>query len=393
MKNGVYTQLCPVMYGCGSVQKTGEVVKSFRVNRVLVVTGAGIVSMGYEKRVLDSLHTAGVEAVLWTGAKPECDSVALLEGVEQARKAKVQAVIGLGGGSTMDTAKAIAQIAPYGNEVFDDFPGYLHNFAEGKAGLGPGLPVILIPTTFGTGSECTFVAVINDRKADVKIGFPSVPAYAIVDPDFSLDTPESLTGGCALDAFSHAAESLSNVNATEHSDLLSRTAMELIATYLPLAMQEPHNVRAREQLALASNFAGIAFSEAGTHIGHAVAHALGHVHHIPHGVACALALPAMIELQAQEHPEDNQIIAKCLELTVSSQDSGEIAQQTADGFRALMRTAKIKPLSELGVTREETLALLPVIMADPIGLAYTYAGSVQEEKLNALLSSMYDNYQ
>ena len=362
-------------------------MKNLGVTKLLFVTDQGIVKLGHHQRVMDSLEKAGLEVVFWPNAVGECSSESVREAVALARQEKVDGVLGLGGGSSMDSAKAVSTIVPNSDDIFEDFPSYILGIKKIEK---KNIPVLLIPTTFGTGAESTIFAVVNDAKSDCKIGLFNTPSYAIVDPEFSLNAPAGLTASTGLDAFSHAVEALTSGAATPHSDLLARDAMERIAKWLPAACQDPAAPEPREQLALASNFAGISFSEASIHVGHSAAHHLGHIYHIPHGTACALVTPGVIELTAEAYPEKNRMIAAAIGLTLTSDDPVEIGRQTAEGVRALMHQVNSPTVEQLGVTREQLVALADNVMADP--LATGYGGTYTKEGVTAMLESVYDNY-
>ncbi len=389
LKAGEYTQLAPVLFGSGMVGKIGEKAKELEMTKAILVTDKGIMGVGHHKKIMQSLEEAGVSYVLWGEARGECPVDSIRAAAAVARRENADGVIGLGGGSSLDTAKAVAVVAANRDEVLDDIPAYLNG---DKHYSHKPIPSILVPTTAGTGSECTFVAVVNDPRLNCKIGLPSPPTYAIIDPALAVGTPPFITAFSGMDALTHAYESFTSKDNTTHSDLLAHEAMRLIMKWLPVACKDIDNLEARENLALASNFAGIAFSESMVHIGHAVGHLLGHLYNIPHGVGCAIVMPAIIEyVVARDLPERVKSIGCAMGIEVKGDDPKEIGKAVADALRAMMRDVGIPSLQKSGLTKEQTLALAEQVVNDPF--CEHFAGSVTQEDIAAILEATYDKYQ
>jgi len=218
-------------------------------------------------------------------------------------------------------------------------------------------PIILVPTSAGTGSEVTGVAVISIPAKNGKWSVFTNTDLAIVDPELTVTLPASVTVNTALDALSHAMEAMTSVNRCEHSDVFALAAIERINNYLRIAVMEPGNLEARTQLSLAANFAGFAFANPITHVGHSVADALSVTFHSPHGYNCALALPETMRLVAPAMPEQAASIAKALGISVKGLSPEELGEKIADSIRALMRDVNLKSLKEWGKTLEEITAL------------------------------------
>lgn len=389
LKSGVYLQLAPVLFGSGTCKQAGEKAKELGMTKVMLVTDEGIEDVGHADKVANSLKEAGVEVVIWNGSKQDCPEDSIKEAAKVGREHGVDGIIGVGGGSVLDTAKAAAAVIPNGDEVLDDIVLYI---TGQKDYANPRLKLLLIPTTSGTGSESTFVAVVTSKKHDGKIGLPSPPHYAIVDPELTLGCPASLTASTGLDAFSHANEALTEKNNTAHSDLLSYEVIRLVTKWLPVAVKDINNLEAREHLAFASNLAGIAFNESGVHVGHALAHQLGHKYNLPHGVGCALLTPAVIEFVAETYPEKTKKIGEAMGIQVESDKPEEIGKIVADAVRELSREVKIPTFSELGLTREQVMAVGPLAYHSPDPLCSAFDGTVTLEDVNRILEIAYDNY-
>lgn len=232
--------------------------------------------------------------------------------------------------------------------------------------------------------------MINDSKLDRKIGLPSAPDYAIVDPVLSLNTPAHITAFTGLDAFSHAHEALTEKKNTAHSDLLAYEAIRLIAKWLPIAYLNPDNLEAREHLALASNYAGISFSESGTHIAHSIAQVMGHRFCIAHGVTCALALPPAIEFIATQFPEKIKRMGIAAGIDFSDNNSETIGSTVANWVRDLMRSLRIDSYEKQGISLSDCLSVENEVFNDE--LFHCYAGIVTRSDLHKILESMYNDY-
>lgn len=385
MKTGVYEQLAPILFGSGTVAQVGEKAKELGMTKVLVVTDRGIEAVGHPKKVLDSLTAADIECKVWADAVSDCPTGTVKAGAAAAREYGADGIVGIGGGSSLDTAKAIASIAANTDEILEEIPAYL----SGQK-VYPKAPLknICIPTTAGTGSECTRVAVLNDEKCGMKIGLPAVPSLGIVDPELTLGSPASLTAFCGMDAFSHANECLASKWRTPHSELLGYEAIRLLTKWLPVACADINNLEARENVSLASNFAGISFSEGDIHLGHVIAHELGHKYDLPHGIGCAVVTPAVIEFVALEYPETTKKIGEAMGLELTGVTNAAVGKVVADAVRDMMIEIKIPTLEEKGITYAQVAEMLPAVMNHP--LAASYDGSFTESQVVKMLEQTYD---
>ncbi len=383
---GTYKQLCPVLYGAGVTEKTGEVAKELGLRKVMLVTDPGIVSVGHDKKVVKALESAGVECVVWAEAKPECPAGNVKDGARVARENHVDGIVGLGGGSGLDTAKAISVVTPNEDGILD----HLVELFTGQMTLPkPQMPVILIPTTFGTGSESTYVAVVNDPVTDSKMGLVAPPSYAVVDPALAVGLPAFPTAITGLDALSHATESITSKNCTYHTEMMAFEVMGLINQWLPKACADVTALEPREYMSLASNFAGIAFNESDANVGHAVAHTIGHTFHIPHGLACAWVNPASIELMGKYFPEKVEKLAPIFGVECGCKGE-KLAKAAADANRALMKKLGIPTMAEKEIGREQFLALAETVLND--GLTGSYEYPLTLDDITAFMTSVYDNY-
>lgn len=386
-KSGEYTQLAPVLFGKGMIKKVVDVVNKCNVKKVLLVTDKFLSGKDFFIEIKSSLEDAGIEVSVWTDVVGECPDYILRDGASFAKEKDIDGIIGIGGGSSLDSAKALSVLIPNGEAILDEIPAYL---SGSKKYPNPQLPVILIPTNSGTGSEVTFVAVITDSITKGKIGLPCPPTYAIIDPGLMVGSPSFVTAVSGLDAMSHAIESLCEVKHTPHSDLLAYEAIRLIAEWLPIACNDIDNIEAREKLAFASNIAGISFSESGVHVGHSFAHSLGYHYHIPHGHACAIMTPPTIEFIAKEYPDKVREIGKLMGLDLQNVDNGALGKRVADEVRKLMKEVEIPSLESTGITRDQALDLVQFSVNEP--LCMQYDGTITKNDLIEVITSAYDHY-
>ena len=385
LKSGTYTQLAPILFGNGCAGQAGEAVGNLGCKKVLLVCDEGVLAAGAVETVKKALLGAGIQVIVWAEAQTDCPEDTVKAAAAIGRNESVDGVVGVGGGSVLDTAKAVSAVIPNDDQVLDDIVLYLSgqkNYANQP------LPVIEIPTTAGTGSESTFVAVVTSEKLDCKIGLPVPPAYGIVDSELTKTVPSYITAFTGMDALSHANESLTEQTNTPHSDLLAYEAIRLIKENLPLAVEDGTDMEARDRLAFASNIAGISFNESGVHIGHSAAHALGHLYHIPHGVCCANMTPAIIKFAAKTYPEKMKKLGNIMGAKITSDDPEVIGTQAADAVRKFAASIGVKTFKELGLSKDQVLAAKPMFYGDPLCMAF--GGEVTEQDVTDILTDAYE---
>lgn len=385
-----YRQLAPVLFGKGAINKTGDVAVELGCKKAMIVTDEGINGLGFPKKIEDSLKEKGIECIVWANAGGECPTPNLLEGASVAREFGADCTIGIGGGSCMGAAKVISVLANNDPDyVLPNFFKFL-SFQEDYA--NPLLKTICIPTTAGTGSESTFVAVINNDATGTKVGLPSPPAYGIIDPELAVGSPARMTAWCGLDAFAHAVESLCNTNDSHHSDLFAYEAIRLITKWLPIACAHPNDYEAREQLAWAANLAGMSFSETNCNMGHAVAQAAGHLYHIPHGLACGSVCGGYMEFAAKDFPGVIRKIGVSMGLDCIDIPDSEIGVYVGRAHRRLMKQLNVINLTEFtGVKIEDALKpIVDEVMVEPLATFYRgFTGEWDRAELEAVATKMW----
>ncbi len=281
----------PFIYtGMDSTYKMLEAIADADHKRVLLITDPGLVGLGLIQPYLDRLKELGIKVKLFDGIEPDPSYEIVDAGLEAAREHNADAILAIGGGSTLDAAKVIAAA-----EANNCAPKKLVGYFKVRR---PMLPYYGVPTTSGTGSEVTIAAVISDRKNQVKnvIADPKLQPHTIaLDPSLQLGLPAPITAATGMDALTHAVEAFVSELATPNTMDLSRSATRMIFKNLPIAYKDGSNVEAREKMLMAATYAGLAFTEASLGYVHAIAHQFGGLYHTPHGLANAIVLPHVFD--------------------------------------------------------------------------------------------------
>ncbi|MFB3896775.1 MAG: iron-containing alcohol dehydrogenase [bacterium] len=286
-----------LIFGTGSFSQLGPVAKS-EGNTALIVLGKNALRQsGIVNRLVKQLEENNIQYTFFEGLAHEPDVETIDKGVELAKSSGCQLIIGIGGGSVLDTGKAIAGMVTNDGTVID----YLEGVGRGKQFVHPALPYIAIPTTSGTGSEVTKNAVISssnpNNKYKVSIRSPLlIPKIALLDPELTVSLPPEPTAYSGLDALTQLIEPYVSNNANPFTDTLAISGIKLVGESLSDAYQTGDNLAAREKMMLAALFSGYALANAGLGAVHALARPLGAYYLIPHGLACAILLPVIMEL-------------------------------------------------------------------------------------------------
>lgn len=381
-----YSMQAPVVFGAGAAGKVGIKLKDMGCARALCICDAGVKKAGILNTITSNLNDAGIEAVIFDSVLPDPPNSMIDEVGALVRKCGADCVVGIGGGSSMDTAKAAAML--YKN------PGSINNYLNFN---GPpafwkgGLPVVLLPTTAGTGSEATPIFVVSHTESNTKIVVLTDVTLAIVDPELCRSAPAVVTANGGLDAMAHAAEAVTAKGWNPYSELLGLAAIKRIARHLPVACRNGNDMEARSELSLAANWAGSAFALANLHAGHAVADSISFIYHTPHGLNCAWALPAAMEFCADTVPDKVKQVGEAMGITFSGKESSTATgRMTADAIRALMRKCGIPTLKAAGLDRNKVLGGTDSILSN--GLIHNCPTQINGESATRLLAMVYDGY-
>lgn len=301
------TQPTQIQFGAGSIAELAKTVKSFNGSNVFLVVDPGLVEAGLISPITATLKKAKIPFTVYDNIDPEPGLKLADQGKKIAKKAGCDCVVGVGGGSAMDVAKAIAILLTNGGKAVD----YL--------GLGlikkPGVPKIMVPTSSGTGAEVTFTAVFINEKTGSKGGMNGDPLYpdaAILDPELTLSLPPHVTAFTGIDALTHALEAYTSTQAHAISEMYSLEAISLIADNLPAAYANGDNLEARSAMLMGSLLGGKALATAGVGLVHAMAYPMGGMFGIPHGLANAVLLPYVVEYNLIGNMEKFAVLAEIL---------------------------------------------------------------------------------
>ena len=294
-------------HGSGAIQEIATEAKAHGFKKALVCSDPDLIKFGVTAKVTDILDKNGLEYELYSEIKPNPTIDNVKHGVETFKKSGADYLIAIGGGSSMDTSKAIGIIIA--NPEFEDVRS-LEGVAPTKK---PCVPIIAVPTTAGTAAEVTINYVITDverKRKFVCVDPHDMPIIAIVDPDMMSSMPKGLTASTGMDALTHAIEGYTTKAAWEMTDMFHLKAIEIIARSLRSAVA--NEKEGREGMALGEYIAGMGFSNVGLGIAHSMAHTLGAVYDTPHGVACAMMLPIVMEYNAECTGEKYREIARAM---------------------------------------------------------------------------------
>lgn len=338
-----------ILSGTGAISALGELARSMGARKYLLVADPSLECHGILESARKSLRDSDVDGEVSLKVEPEpyldnADSAADL-----GRDVKADIVIGIGGGSAMDTAKAAA--------VLITNPGKAEDYVGLNIVTKSAAPTIMIPTTAGTGSEVTFTAVFTNRQTKAKGGINSVlmfPDAALLDPELTLSLPPDVTASTGMDALTHAIESVTSLSSTIFTESLSLTAVRLILGSLRRAVYKGDDIKAREDMLLGSLFGGLALADAGVGAAHALAYPLGGNYRIPHGLANAVLIPHVMEFNLPACERTLALVARSMSESVESLSIRWAAEAAVDAVRTLCDDIGIPGgLSELGVPLED----------------------------------------
>jgi alcohol dehydrogenase class IV len=342
---GMVTRFMPIpqptlLVGPGSSARLGQVVSGFGHHKVMIVTGGFTVRGGLLTPMTDALTAGGTAYVIFDKITPDAPIPLVEEGIEFFKAHDCDAFIAFGGGSSMDAAKAMACAVANPGKPLRKLAGYF----KGLNGKTAPAPIYAVPTTAGTGSEVTVAAVIADPERSSKIVIVDtrlVPKIAALDPTLMTGLSPATTAATGMDALTHAVEAYLGNWATPATDAMALQAVGLIFKNLRTVFNTGNDLKAREQMALAATYAGIAFTRANVGYVHAIAHQFGGRYHTPHGLANAIVLPHVLKFSAPAVTDRLAQLALQAQLGRKGQDEETLAQKFLDGVDALNRDLQI----------------------------------------------------
>ena len=349
-------------FGPGARRQLPEVVGRMGLKKALVVTDPGLIRFGVAAMVTDILDDAGIPYTVFSDVKPNPTVSNVQHGIEAYEAAGADFIIAIGGGSAIDTAKGIGIVV--NNPEFADITSL-----EGCAPTrNKSVPIIALPTTAGTAAETTINYVIIDEEKHKKmvcVDPNDIPAVAIIDAELMYSLPRSLTAATGMDALTHAIEGYITKGAWSMSDMFEIEAIRMISRHLPVAVEQPSDADARNGMAVAQYIAGMAFSNVGLGLVHGMAHAMGSLFDVPHGVANALLLPTIMELNMPACLDKYPEIARAMGVDTTGMTREEASQAAVDAVKALAVKVGIpQHLSDLGITESDIPQLAAQALAD-----------------------------
>ena len=340
--------------GRDACQKLPEVLHSLQVRKPLIITDKMMVTLGYVDKLQALLAADGMVADVFDDTVPEPTDSSIRAGVERIQNGDYDVIIALGGGSPIDSAKAMAILGKFGGEIRDyKFPRQVHE---------SGLPIVAIPTTAGTGSEVTKFTIITDEAHNEKllcVGLGFMPVAAIVDYNLTVSLPARTTADTGIDAMTHAIEAYVSQKRNPYSDAQALAALRLIGPNLQAAYHDGSNEAAREAMMLGATLAGIAFCNASVALVHGMSRPIGAFFHVPHGLSNAMLLPAVTEFSIPAAPARYADCARALGVASGSDDDQQANAQLIQFLKDLNQELQVPSLAEFGAAAAEFTALLP----------------------------------
>lgn len=372
-----------IIYGPDALAEASTLVATLGT-RALIVTDAMMAKLGNLARVTNMLDDAGISYHVYDEVNSEPVDTMVARGAELFQEHGCDFMIALGGGSPIDTMKAIAMVVSSGRDI-DSFLG--ENFS------GSVCPMVAIPTTAGTGSEATQFTIITNTQADVKMliaGAPLIPEVAIVDPTFTLTAPASVTSATGLDALCHAIESYTSRKAQPLSQTFSLSAAKRIFENLATCVHEPSNVEARTQMSIAATEAGIAFNNASVTIIHGMSRPIGALFHVPHGLSNAMLMEACFNFALDGAYDRFAEVARYCGVSTAADDK-TAAEDLMAAIHALLEELNVPTLEQFGVERTAFYAAIEK-MADDAQASGSPANTIKSvtvEDMQALYREVY----
>ncbi|WP_295248818.1 iron-containing alcohol dehydrogenase [Ruminococcus sp.] len=329
-------------------------------NKAFIVTGRHVAVSDMMKQLTALLDENGIDCVIFDGITGEPTDTMIENGVEMLKSSGCDFIIGIGGGSPLDSAKAIAAMAV--NE------GSIANY-NGKEITGEILPLAAIPTTAGTGSEATKFTVITDSEKGIKMllkGDVLVPKLAIVDSSFTVGAPKPVTSATGLDALTHAVEAYTSRKAFSMTDTLAVSAVKRIMKYLPIAYKEPDNSLAREQMSIAALEAGICINNSSVTIVHGMSRPIGALFHVPHGMSNAMLLKECLSFAVSGAYEKFANLGRETGVASDSDSDETAAEKFIDSLQNICDVCEIPTLEQYGIDRDEYYSKISKMATDAV---------------------------
>lgn len=348
-----------IISGKGALNDAGKYLSEMG-KKALIVTGPHVLKLECFKSVEKLLDSLGISYTVFSDITGEPTDVMIDKGVSVYKDNGCDFLIAVGGGSPLDSMKAIAALAVNGGSISD----YMGKTIEGRMP-----PMAAIPTTAGTGSEATQFTVITDSKKDIKMllkGICLIPDLAVIDPGFSMTSPKSITASTGLDALTHAVESYTSKKAQPLTDCVAMSAVKRIFEYLPRAYKDGNDAKAREEMSIAALEAGIAINNASVTIVHGMSRPIGALFHVPHGLSNAMLLPACMKYALSGTYEKFADLGRAVGLAKNEDTDKSAAESFLKGLRKICEICEVPTLKKYGIDKEKFFDVIPKMATDAI---------------------------
>lgn len=390
-------RLPQIIWGSKSACRVGAELKSAEIQKCLIVSGRHVIRHSITRKIIHSLESLGIVCDIFDRVLPEPTDLLCMEIAQEIKDKHYDCILGIGGGSPMDAAKAASLIAGIPEDI-EDLHEYGKTGARMREQWSRPCMLVLMPTTSGTGAETTASAVISSQKHGMKFSFGNgnmSPDLCIIDPEFTLGMPAMPTAYGGVDALAHTVEILVGTGANGYTNTILLSCLEKIWTWLPIAVQEPDHLEAREQLSWAAHNA---LANGGIPNGHAVAHAIGSLYHVVHGHACMMVLPTVIRHFADTAQDAIEQIAVRMGIPVTGNAQAD-AENVAKAILSFYKNLGMKPLQETLQEKgylddEQTFIekMIPVVMDDFKSRQWLppIHGNHYREKVGKICSAIYE---
>ncbi|WP_244834099.1 iron-containing alcohol dehydrogenase [Clostridium sp. BJN0001] len=348
-----------VIIGKNAIEEAKAYFKNLG-NKAFIVTGKHVGKSPMMNQLKKVLEEENISYYVFDEIIGEPIDTMIEEGASLYKKNSCQFCIGIGGGSPLDSAKAIAALVANGGKISD---------YNGKEIIGNMIPIVAIPTTSGTGSEATKFTVITDKEKDIKMllkGNSLVPDIAIIDFDFTVDMPKSVTASTGLDALTHALEAYTSRKAFELTDIYAISAVKRIMKYLPIAYKNGYDAKAREQMAIAAFEAGVCINNSSVTIVHGMSRPIGALFHVPHGMSNAMILKECLGFALDGAYDRFASLARAIKISGKDDSDKEAAEKLILKVEELCKICKIPSLREYGIEEDKFIKYIPKMAEDAI---------------------------
>lgn len=381
-----WNDFCPTIFGPGALNQLSDEVRKLGMTKIMVCTEADLIKFNVATKAIDVLKSSGVDVVIYDKCKGYAPSNSCDEGAAFARSEHVDGIVAVGGGSSIDTAKAICLIIGEDATTVRD----LYTVMEPHSRK---IPLIAVPTTAGTGSENSKFAVICDSLTGEKRVPRYTPDLAICDPEMTYSLPASQTAATGMDALAHCVEAITSKLDNPYANIIALEGIRIVLKWLPLAVKEPQNKAARENMLFAANLGGMAILYCSCQMGHAWSQCFSSKHSVPHGLGCAWGLPGVMMYSAKHCPKEKLLmIADAMGIAdASAFDSEELAKLMSTQIVDLMREIGIPSIKGNGFSLEECLDVANLFEND--AAFRNTPGNPNVENVKEYIKYIYEIYQ